>query len=400
MTSPRSPRRSPKPPARSSKFAGVYPSGATNWQYKVRLPRQPDGSRPIETRGGFATDSAAHEARVRRLSQIYDGIAVEAGNETIAEYMRMWLQLDREIKPASQHLNYQIFTLLIEPYLGNVRVRELAPQDVERWLDILRHEHPNRRSGEPGLSSSRVISAMRLLRAALNHAVEVRKLIPHNPAAIVRPPALRTTPAVIWTDEEIARALPVLDRDEYNLAWRLALYLQMRSGEILALTRDDIDMQHRVVNIQRTRSRNREGRITIADVPKTRSSRRSIPMTARVAEMFEERFARHDAIAAAHPLGPDGWNPERLVFPAGRRGRYISHPWFCQRLAQLCREANVPELRPHDLRHTGATWLIRRGVSPAVVSRRLGHASVTFTIDTYVHPNEDDQRAAGDALEL
>jgi integrase len=56
----------------------------------------------------------------------------------------------------------------------------------------------------------------------------------------------------------------------------------------------------------------------------------------------------------------------------------------------------LPSLRPYDLRHTGATLLLLAGVSPKVVSERLGHSTITLTLDTYAHvlPGMQEQAAA------
>jgi integrase len=65
----------------------------------------------------------------------------------------------------------------------------------------------------------------------------------------------------------------------------------------------------------------------------------------------------------------------------------------------MVKEAGLPPLRIHDLRHTSATLLLRAGVGAQVVSKRLGHAKVGFTLDTYAHVLPDQQREAAQALD-
>ena len=101
---------------------------------------------------------------------------------------------------------------------------------------------------------------------------------------------------------------------------------------------------------------------------------------------------------------------QRLALGAGWRG---SDPFVCtttvgtmldprkvaHRLDSLVKQAEVPRIRVHDLRHTHATHLLAAGVNPKVVSERLGHASVSFTLDVYGHVMPTQQAEAADAVE-
>lgn len=66
--------------------------------------------------------------------------------------------------------------------------------------------------------------------------------------------------------------------------------------------------------------------------------------------------------------------------------------------ARICKAADVPIIRMHDLRHTAATLLLRRGVPAKVVSEILGHASISTTLDIYSHVDVSMQRGATDIL--
>lgn len=389
-----------KPEKRTSIHAGVYPSGANHWQYKLRLPRQPDGTRPMETRGGFPTDQAAHEARVRRLVQIYDGIAVEPGDETVEQYLRAWLKLRADhVRPSTDYNYRRTAELFIYPYIGDIRVRALRADHVEAWLRRLRHEHLNEKTGRRGLATSSMRMARSILVAGLNHAVTVRRILPFNPAASVEIPQGEPTGRVLaWTEDELARVLPFIDKDRHALIWYLGLFLQMRPGEILALTRDDVDLARGEIAVRRTIARTASGRFVVSNMTKRESSARTIPMTRRIQELMREHLEQQDIIAASREPARE-WNIQRLVFPSSRTGSIRGHAWMRGCLATLCTAAEVSRISPHGLRHTGATWLIRRGVSAAVVSQRLGHSSVAFTLSRYVHPDMGDQRTAGEILE-
>ncbi|CAM3275630.1 Tyr recombinase domain-containing protein [Deinococcus saxicola] len=79
------------------------------------------------------------------------------------------------------------------------------------------------------------------------------------------------------------------------------------------------------------------------------------------------------------------------MFFATLIGDYVRPGVFSNWHDKLVREAGVPRIRLHDMRHTAASLMILRGIPPKTVSERLGHADVTFTLRTYTHLY-DDQR--------
>lgn len=84
--------------------------------------------------------------------------------------------------------------------------------------------------------------------------------------------------------------------------------------------------------------------------------------------------------------------PTDLVFTA-TSGNHVQGRHLDRTYKTLIEKAGVPRIRFHDLRHTAASLLIRRGVPPKVVADRLGHADASFTLKVYTHVY-DDQRAA------
>jgi integrase len=69
------------------------------------------------------------------------------------------------------------------------------------------------------------------------------------------------------------------------------------------------------------------------------------------------------------------------------------------RFLHLIKQANVPSIRFHDLRHTSATLMLANGEHPKIVQERLGHANISMTLDRYSHVTENMQRQAADRLD-
>jgi integrase len=93
------------------------------------------------------------------------------------------------------------------------------------------------------------------------------------------------------------------------------------------------------------------------------------------------------------------WNPYQLVFVTTHGTAYARTNWHTQQYRPMLKKAELPYVRPHDLRHTAATLLLLEGVQPIVVSELLGHASVGFTLSTYGHAQAEMRKPARDAME-
>lgn len=160
----------------------------------------------------------------------------------------------------------------------------------------------------------------------------------------------------------------------------------MRRSELLGLRWSDLDLTSSTVSINR-------GLVAIGyelheSRGKTDNSRRRIdldPTTVTVMRGWRAlQAAEYDAVGTEDP----GW-----VF-ADSEGHQIHPHTISQAFERLARRAGVPVIRLHDLRHTHGTLLIKDGVPVKVVSERLGHANIAFTIETYQHVLPGMQRDA------
>ena len=86
-----------------------------------------------------------------------------------------------------------------------------------------------------------------------------------------------------------------------------------------------------------------------------------------------------------------------LIFPS-RRGGWTRRPTFNKSFHQILSRTGLPDIRPHDLRHTHASLLLAAGVNPKVVSERLGHATIVVTLGIYSHVMPGLQEQAADAI--
>jgi integrase len=126
--------------------------------------------------------------------------------------------------------------------------------------------------------------------------------------------------------------------------------------------------------------------------PKTAKGKRSIALDpATVAALREHRARQAEERLLVGPL----WQDSGLVFTWGD-GRELHPERFTRWFYRLTREAGLPKIRLHDVRHSYATAALVAGVPAKVVSERLGHANIAITMDTYSHvlPGMDEGAAA------
>jgi integrase len=182
-----------------------------------------------------------------------------------------------------------------------------------------------------------------------------------------------------WTADELRRYLDHVREDRLFPAWRLAASTGLRRGELLGLRWQDVDLDAGRVSVRQTLTT--VGNKVAFGEPKTARGERNIALdgvTISTVRTWRARQAR-ERLA----FGP-AWHDTGLVF--SRADGSLIHPdtfsfWFDRQV----HAAGLPRIRFHDLRHTHATLALQAGVPAKVVSERLGHATVAFTLDVYSH---------------
>ncbi len=162
---------------------------------------------------------------------------------------------------------------------------------------------------------------------------------------------------------------------ELNLSsevnWDWFIYLISKTGlrfaEALALTPADFDYENQQININK--SWNYKFKDYGFQPTKNKSSNRKIFVDDSTLKAFKKLIKEKD--------------PDQPIFV--NQDQKIFNSTVNSRLATLCRHANIPTISIHGLQHTHASLLLFQGVSVLSVSRRLGHANITTTQETYLH---------------
>ncbi len=387
---------------RGSKFAVVIDRGVD----------RATGKRRRQWHSGYETHKEAEKARVKLLRDLDGGCYVDRSRLTVAEYLRdEWLP-SRKPKSAQSGRGHRgqvsmttwmgyrdLCNAHIIPRIGHLRLQALTRDDVDRLYDELEERGGRRKQG---LAPSSVANIHGVVHKALADAVK-RELVHRNVADAVDAPSPVKGEQRVWTIEELRAFLAHVRDDSLYAAWLLFATTGMRRGEVAGLARADLDLDVGRLRIDWTlgvingkpswkpRAKSRAGERTMSLDPATIDAlRQHLAEQARqrllIGPKWEQRqhdwqgLHREDLVFTR----PDGGliNPERVT------------DWF----EAHCRRGGLRRIRLHDVRHTYATTGLANATGwheVKVISQRLGHTSVGFTIDTYAHvlPAADEQVA-------
>lgn len=174
----------------------------------------------------------------------------------------------------------------------------------------------------------------------------------------------------------------------------LALSAGARRGEILALTWGNVDLATAAVRIERSLEQTKAG--LRFKQPKTKHGRRTIALPPIAVEALQAHRRRQLEIRLA--FGQGKLEPGTLLFST-IDGDPIPPNNLSRDWRRFVRARKLPAVSFHGLRHSHASALIANGIDPLTVSRRIGHASTSTTMNLYSHMFEKTDIAAAKAIE-
>jgi integrase len=335
----------------------------------ITLPGQP---RRRPTVYGDSKDSVRQQLDALRAKS---GTGSAAPSEqALLTYARWWL----ENHHASSALNTRhSYRKMIEQHIariGHIPLAKLTPFQILDWRKDME------RAGV-GARSRQLASVV--LHSMLVHAVGVYRLIPTNPAAGLPGVKVKKKERKPWSVEQAERFLAYTADHRLSGAWALLVYTGMREGEVLGLQVTSVDfagaqleVRHNLVEI--------EGKIEGLFEPKSRRSKRTIPLIPEVVSALRTHRAR---------MLEEGHAGNAYMFPS-EAGTPILKSNLFRAFQNLAEAAGLPRITIHDLRHTAGSLLLKAGVSPKVIQEILGHEDIKLTLDTYVHVDQEQKAEA------
>jgi integrase len=334
--------------------------------------RRPDG-RPLT----FDTQGDADAWLSLRHSEILRGAWLPPAEPTrspitLRTYADAWLA-GRDLEQTTRDHYAQLLRDHVYPAFGSVAVAAITPPAVREWHAKLKASTgPTARAHSYGL-----------LRTIMNTAV-ADELIAANPCRVrgggSTKRAKRIKPATLPELEALVDATP----ERYKLMMLLAAWCALRFGELAELRRRDVDVRNRVIHVRRGVTRTKGDRIV--GNPKSDAGKRDVAIPPHLAPALKMHLAQHAQI------GRDG-----LLFPA-RHGGHLA-PATLYRVFYPARDAaGRPDLRFHDLRHTGAVLAaVTPGTTLADLMARLGHSTPGAAM-RYQHAAAERDQVIAEAL--
>lgn len=362
----------------------------SGYSYVVSLGRDDEtGRKRQKWVSGFRTKRDAQAALTEALGRVQAGQFADPGRATVAEFLANWLDaVTPSLRPSTVASYRMIVDHWLVPQVGQVRLASLTPGNLNKAYGRLLTG--GGKGGGP-LSARSVRYAHTVLGKALSDAIEWG-LLARNPARAAKPPRQARPEMKCWDVAEAKAFLSAVADDRLSAMWLLMVTTGLRRGEVAGLRWSDVDLDTGALAV-------RHALVTVdykvlAAEPKTAKGRRTVALDpATVAALRQHRARQGEERVAAWAV----WTESGLVF-VQEDGR----PYHPERLTimfkRYVKEAKLPPIRLHDLRHTSATLALAAGIHPKVVQERLGHSSINITMDTYSHVVNGLQQEAADRL--
>lgn len=364
------------------------------WQATVLLPtRLPNGNQRRVTKT-HPSKTFLREWATDLEAAIDSGKFVDprGGQMLVRDYYTTWSQT-RGVTKTTKDKHDSHWRNHVEPAFGGHPLATLTRMELRRWVHVMTTEtckrclavpgnHADgtlkdhktaakrkcRGGGEPGgLGAWTVQGAVSMLSAMLATAVE-DGLLAANPAAGLKLPVVHPKPVFFWTKPQAATLVEYLTdirATSSALMVDLDMHTGLRWGEIAGLKARYVDVQMGVIHVVGVQTRD-----GWRDYPKSRMSRRTVPIPRYLLATLEDHLA--------------GLAPDDIVFPAPEGGAWDDTNFRRRVWNPAIVAAGVPRGTPHDMRHTAASWLVQAGVDLYRVQALLGHESFRTT-QRYAH---------------
>lgn len=312
------------------------------------------------------------------LHEQQQGTLIIAPKQTVAQFLTDWLENTHKqsVRLRTYERYREAIHLHIIPVLGHYQLQKLSAQQVQAFYA---------KKLDEGLAPATVIYFHSVLHNALNMAVKWR-LVTRNVCDLVSPPRRERFEIQPLMVEQVQKLLTVVRGHKWEALFILALATGMRRGEILGLKWQDINFATETLQVRRILTRVPTGmpgreHVYVEAEPKTRKSRRNVIIAPFALEALKEH--RVHQLEAKLKAGAS-WQEYDYVF-CTLHGTHLGPNHVVEEFKLLLKQAGLPDIRFHDLRHSAATLLLSLGVHPKVVQELLGHTQISMTMDVYSH---------------
>jgi len=261
----------------------------------------------------------------------------------------------------------------ILPYFGETKINNITPNMIREWLNNLQPKQGDT------LSAQTKNGILRILSAILSYACKYYGLS-SNPCKTVDALKDDTKKEKVFLTLEQYKAFRSNITDIRDLViFDLLFYAGLRRGELMALTFGDVDIDNKLLHINKTKGY-AAGKF-LTTTPKTKTSNRVVTLPGFLIDEIKE-YKEHclDTDATASLLNI------RQLSIENKKDKYL-------------KLAGLPHMRIHDFRHSHVALLVELGENPLLIANRLGHSDIKMTLNTYAHLYPNKQKELAQKLE-
>jgi len=318
--------------------------------------------------------------------------AIRFRDMVLDEWFEYWMKTFKSQLSPNTLRNYRDrYTNDVKPRIGRMKIRDIMPIHLQQIFNSMYQTYAN------GTMYQTYICVGAMLKCAMRNGV----IRTHPLDSVEMPPPKEKGEIHFLTVDEQRIFEEEVAFTEKAPVFNLVLQTGLRAGEVIGLTFDCVDLEKKVITVEKQLEYRYEEGYWRAGSPKTRCSYRKIPMTdiafkilkaesdcrayRKEAPLLKKELPYYDKKSGTTKV----LKMEDLVFISKRTGEPVKNSTYNTALYKVCENAGLEPFCMHALRHTFATRCIERGVQPKVLQKLLGHASVSTTMDRYVHVTEE-----------
>jgi integrase len=325
----------------------------------------------------FAGSKRQAQAEAARLiTEQKAGIAVEPSRMTVAAFFERWIEyMEGQVSPRSHERYAELCSKNLGPLLGGLMLTKLQPAHISQaYAKALTS---GRRDGSGGLSARTVTHMHRVLREGLQQAVRWQ-LLTRNPADAVKPPKVERKQMHTLDADGTVQVIEAARGTSLFMPILLGVLCGLRRGEITALRWRSIDLDRGQLSVTASTEQTSNG---IRDKETKSGKARTVALPSLIVdELRRHRVAQAERLLQVGVRVTDDHHVVMREDGQPLQPRSLTHAFV-----KFIRQHGLPQIRLHDLRHSHATAMLAAGVHPKIAQERLGHSSVSVTIDLYSH---------------